>query len=67
MIKVILNNDGLELAAGTTLAQLLIELEQNKPGVAVALNQQVVARSQWPEQQLASNDKITLFHAIAGG
>ncbi|MFD1008562.1 MULTISPECIES: sulfur carrier protein ThiS [Oceanisphaera] len=67
MIRVILNNDALELAKGTTLGQLLLELEQDKPGVAVALNQQVVARSQWPEQQLVSNDKITLFHAIAGG
>lgn len=67
MITVILNNDALELAQGTTLAQLLLELEQDKPGVAVALNQQVVARSQWSEQLLAANDKITLFHAIAGG
>lgn len=67
MITVILNNDPLELARNTTLAQLLIDLEQDKPGVAVALNQQVVARSQWSEQPLASNDRITLFHAIAGG
>ena len=41
--------------------------EQDKPGVAVALNQAVVARSQWAEQILNENDNITLFHAIAGG
>lgn len=67
MITITLNNDQLELAKGTTLSQMLVKLEQDKPGVAVALNQQVVARSQWPTQQLTSNDKVTLFHAIAGG
>lgn len=67
MIRVILNNEALELAKGITLGQLLLELEQSKPGVAVALNQSVVARSQWPEKILNENDKITLFHAIAGG
>lgn len=67
MITITLNNDTLELAKGTTLTQMLAKLEQDKPGVAVALNQQVVARSQWSTQQLESNDKVTLFQAIAGG
>lgn len=67
MITITLNNDTLELAEGTTLTQMLAKLEQDKPGVAVALNQQVVARSQWSTQQLEPNDKVTLFQAIAGG
>ena len=67
MITITLNNDTLELAKGTTLTQMLAKLEQDKPGVAVALNQQVVARSQWSTQQLEPNDKVTLFQAIAGG
>jgi sulfur carrier protein len=66
-MRVILNDEALDLAEGTTLGQLLVTLEQDKPGVAVALNQQVVARSQWSVQQLTPNDNITLFHAIAGG
>ncbi|MBM7456982.1 sulfur carrier protein [Oceanisphaera litoralis] len=66
-MRVVLNDEALDLAEGTTLGQLLVTLEQDKPGVAVALNQQVVARSQWGEQQLTPNDNITLFHAIAGG
>ncbi len=67
MITITLNNDTLELAEGTTLTQMLEKIEQDKPGVAVALNQQVVARSQWSTQQLEPNDKVTLFQAIAGG
>lgn len=66
-MRVVLNDEALDLAEGTTLGQLLVTLEQDKPGVAVALNQQVVARSQWSVQQLTPNDNITLFHAIAGG
>lgn len=66
-MHIILNDEQHPLTEGTTLAQLLTELEQDKPGVAVALNREVVARSQWVERQLAPNDNITLFHAIAGG
>ncbi|NLJ92669.1 MAG: sulfur carrier protein ThiS [Aeromonadales bacterium] len=66
-MTITLNNDTLELAEGTTLTQMLEKIEQDKPGVAVALNQQVVARSQWSTQQLEPNDKVTLFQAIAGG
>lgn len=66
-MRVVLNDEALDLAEGTTLGQLLVTLEQDKPGVAVALNQQVVARSQWSVQPLTPNDNITLFHAIAGG
>ena len=66
-MHIILNDEQHPLTEGTALAQLLTELEQDKPGVAVALNREVVARSQWAEQQLAHNDNITLFHAIAGG
>ncbi|MGO4999881.1 sulfur carrier protein ThiS [Oceanisphaera sp. W20_SRM_FM3] len=66
-MQITLNDKTMMLTEGITLAELLLELEQNKPGVAVALNQSVVARGQWSEQILTENDKITLFHAIAGG
>lgn len=66
-MQIILNDKTMKLTEGITLGQLLQELEQDKPGVAVALNQSVVARGQWAEQILNENDKITLFHAIAGG
>lgn len=66
-MQITLNDKTMTLTEGITLDELLLELEQNKPGVAVALNQSVVARGQWSEQILNENDKITLFHAIAGG
>ncbi|ART80539.1 sulfur carrier protein ThiS [Oceanisphaera avium] len=66
-MQITLNDKTMMLTEGITLGQLLQDLEQDKPGVAVALNQSVVARGQWSEQVLNENDKVTLFHAIAGG
>ena len=66
-MQITLNDKPMTLTEGLTLVQLLEQLDRNKPGVAVALNQSVVARGQWGEQILNENDKITLFHAIAGG
>ncbi|ART82395.1 sulfur carrier protein ThiS [Oceanisphaera profunda] len=66
-MQITLNDKSMMLTEGITLAELLLELDQHKPGVAVALNQAVVARGQWSEQIINENDKITLFHAIAGG
>lgn len=66
-MQITLNDKTMMLTEGITLAELLLQLEQNKPGVAVALNKEVVTRSQWAEHTLNENDNITLFQAIAGG
>lgn len=36
-------------------------------GLAVALNQAVVPRSQWEEQQISDGDEIDLLVAVQGG
>ncbi|WP_116475826.1 sulfur carrier protein ThiS [Zobellella maritima] len=66
-MQVTVNEEFLQLTPGTSLQGMLVQLQQDKPGVAVALNQQVVARSQWSQITLNGGDQITLFHAIAGG
>ncbi|MBO1519566.1 sulfur carrier protein ThiS [Oceanisphaera sp. DM8] len=66
-MQITLNDKTMMLTEGITLAELLLQLEQDKPGVAVALNKEVVARSQWTKHTLNTNDNITLFQAIAGG
>lgn len=66
-MQVTVNEESLQLTPGTSLQGVLAQLQQDKPGVAVALNQQVVARTQWQQTILNAGDQITLFHAIAGG
>lgn len=49
------------------LSTLIDELVSSEQRVAVAVNQQVVPRSQWSECVLNDNDRIDIFESIAGG
>ncbi len=50
-----------------TLASLLAPLGLPDRGVAIAVNEQVVARAQWPTHPLSPNDRIEIIRAMAGG
>lgn len=54
-------------AANTTISALLAELEQPEQGIAIAVNQSIIARQKWDSYALSENDRVTLFQAIAGG
>jgi len=60
-------NDEMKTLAVTTVSSLLSELEQPENGIAVAVNQAIISRQNWDNFQLAENDQVTLFQAIAGG
>lgn len=49
------------------LADLLNTIEVDTSTLAVAVNNQVIPRGQWPSFSLSGNDNINLFGAIAGG
>ena len=51
-----------------TVQQLLdIELPDKQKGIAVAIDQQVIPRSQWENTSLQSNQKIIIIKATQGG
>ena len=51
-----------------TLSELLESINLNvAKGVAVAVNNQVVAKSEWNNALLKENDKITIIRATQGG
>jgi len=60
-------NDEIKTLAVTTVSSLLSVLEQPEKGIAVAVNQAIISRQNWDDFQLAENDHVTLFQAIAGG
>lgn len=66
-MQIRLNGDLLQLAGPCSLEDLLIAQDQLKAGIAVALNQQVIPRSQWANIFLSDHDDVDLFRAIAGG
>lgn len=66
-MRILFNDEPMQCADGITLATLLDQLRQLKPGVALALNQQILPRERWDIQQVREGDQILLFQVIAGG
>ncbi|MBY5920282.1 sulfur carrier protein ThiS [Ferrimonas balearica] len=65
-MRIILNQQPQQVSAAT-VAELVANLGQDKPGVAVALNGQVVSKPRWGETPLNEGDTLDLFSVIAGG
>lgn len=49
------------------LIQLLSRLSLNQQGIAIAINQDVVPKTQWTETILNDGDDVSVFTMIAGG
>lgn len=56
-------------STASTLVELLSEqgIDPTKPGIAVALNDAVVPRASWPEQQVRVGDRVEVITAMQGG
>lgn len=61
------NDEPLLCADAITVAALLVQLEQQQAGIALALNQQVLPRERWDHHLLQEGDRVLLFQVIAGG
>ena len=67
LIQVRVNDKPLDVPAGQSLGALLVNLDMPLQSTAVALNEDIVARSEWETTWLSAGDRIALFQAIAGG
>ncbi|GGF01234.1 sulfur carrier protein ThiS [Hymenobacter cavernae] len=62
------NNKPHEAAVEPTLAAALTELQlADQRGVAVAVNDRVVPRTDWASYALQAQDRITVIRATQGG
>jgi sulfur carrier protein len=68
-MNVRVNGRDLAVEGGTTLAQLvaLSGYDPDRPGVAAALNDEVVPRSAWPDRVLTVGDRVEVLGAAQGG
>ncbi len=68
-MRIELNGESCELPAGATLADAVREsgVEQAARGVAVAVNGEVVPRTEWASAPLAEGHKVEILAAIQGG
>ena len=68
-MTVIVNGRPAEVDPGQTVAGILAGLGHpaEGPGIAVALNGEVVPRSAWPTTPLDDNDRLEVLGASQGG
>ena len=60
-MKIKVNNKETELTQGNNVASLA------QQGVAVALNNRMIPRSQWAEQEIKEGDSLVIIKAACGG
>jgi sulfur carrier protein len=61
------NGQGREIAAGSTVANLLGELGVTQPHVAVEVNLEVVPRAQHGDTILSDGDRVEVVTLVGGG
>ena len=83
MITVFINGHATEVDPKHTLQEVVLQTSQHALSqpettlgqqpqfdpstIAVAVNQHIVPRSQWPQLSCIANDHIELYNAVAGG
>lgn len=66
-MKIQVNNKETELTQGNNVASLAQQLKLPQQGVAVALNNHMIPRSQWAEQEIKEGDSLVIIKAACGG
>lgn len=66
-MKVFLNNTEICVGSRVTVMELLAGQNLHVGNVAVAVNNKVILRPDWPQTFLANGDKVTVIAAAYGG
>jgi sulfur carrier protein len=67
-MKLIINNIIHEFDENTSLEKAIETLELKETnGIALALNEEIIPRSEWQKTILFDKDKIIIIGAVAGG
>ena len=63
------NGETKEVSPGLTLQQLLLDLEidPSRPGIAAAIDQEVIPRTQWEQKEIQPESEIEIIRAAQGG
>lgn len=68
-MNILVNGDPVDVPSGATVADLVESVvpQRSPRGVAVAVNGEVVSRSQWEDASLSEDDRVEVLAAIGGG
>lgn len=68
-MKIRINGEDRRVTADLTLHELLIEMELDPthPGIAVAVNREVVPKAEWTQKAIDENSEVEIIRAVQGG
>jgi len=66
-MKVFVNNFERDIQISATIQELLYHLNINTGGVAIAVNEEVIARDDWQNYSLKNDDRVLVIRAAQGG
>jgi sulfur carrier protein len=63
------NGRPVELAGGATVQTAVegLDVDPRRPGIAVAVDAEVVPRGEWGRRRLSDGDRVEVLAAIQGG
>lgn len=67
MINIKVNNTIHQFQADISLGKILNELKISMDGIAVAVNQNIITKSNWDTHTLDNGDEILIIKATQGG
>lgn len=67
MITVNVNNTSHTFNSPSHLQDLLTQLDISEKGIAVAVNNQIISKSDWNRRELAEGENILIIRATQGG
>ena len=66
-VEIIVNGEKRRIEPNTTISNLLIELGLPQTGIAVAVNMNVIPRSQHGDFPLTHQSRVEIIRAVGGG
>lgn len=66
-MEIRLNGESHQLGEARDLQSLVQSLELGQQAIAIAVNRQVITRSQWQQHVLQAGDQVDVVRAIGGG
>ena len=67
MVRVVVNGEGREVAAGSTVLDLLSEMDRHPRTVAVEHNGDILSRERYGETELTEGDRLEIVGFVQGG
>lgn len=66
-LRIQVNGEPREVNDGSSLPELIAELQLKPQQIAIELNQQVIRRAKWATTMLRDGDRIEIVHFVGGG